>query len=85
MLLGLRPEHIRLGRLKGASARALVELVEPTGPEDIVFLQIGGQRAIARFPTNSVAQGQDIDVDLDISRSIIFDAESNERLVANFV
>ncbi|WP_307233131.1 ABC transporter ATP-binding protein [Pararhizobium capsulatum] len=85
VLLGLRPEHIRLGRHQGAAARASVGLVEPTGPEDVVFLDIGGQKAIARFPTNAVVQGQIIDIDLDVSRAVIFDAVSNQRLAANFI
>ncbi len=83
VMLGLRPEHIRQGKHEGAAARAMVELIEPTGPEDIVVLTIAGQRAIARFPTSSVRQGEEIGVDLDVSRSVVFDAENNLRLAVN--
>ncbi len=80
LFLGLRPEHIRLGQHQGAQVTARVDLVEPTGPEDIVFMHIGDQKAIARLPTGSLNQGAEVTVDLDISQAVLFDAESGQRI-----
>ena len=77
VLLGLRPEHIALA---GNGEVALVEAVEPTGPEDNVVLSIRGQQAIARFPTAAVTEGQTISVALDLDKASLFDAASGLRL-----
>ena len=77
VLLGLRPEHIALA---GNGEVALVEAVEPTGPEDNVVLSIRGQKAIARFPTAAVTEGQTISVVLDLDKASLFDAASGLRL-----
>jgi ABC-type sugar transport system ATPase subunit len=80
VLLGLRPEQIRLGKHGGVTASGTVELVEPTGPEDLVLIQLNGQMARARFPTNAVKQGQKITVDLDVSGNLLFDSETEARI-----
>ena len=79
VLLGLRPEHIALAP-DGSGETALVEAVEPTGPEDNVVLSIRGQKAIARFPTAAVTEGQTIAVMLDLAKASLFDATSGLRL-----
>ena len=79
VLLGLRPEHIAL-TADGRGEAATVEAVEPTGPEDNVVLSIRGQKAIARFPTAAVTEGQTISVALDLDKASLFDAASGLRL-----
>jgi multiple sugar transport system ATP-binding protein len=79
VLLGLRPEHIAL-TTNGSGETATVEAVEPTGPEDNVVLSIRGQKAVARFPTAAVAEGQTISVALDLEKASLFDAASGSRL-----
>ena len=79
VLLGLRPEHILLSR-DGSGESALVEAVEPTGPEDNVVLNLREQKAIARFPTGSVETGSTISVGLDIAKASLFGAATGLRL-----
>jgi ABC-type sugar transport system ATPase subunit len=81
VLVGLRPEHIHFGKHDGLSAFAIVDLVEPTGPEDLVLLRLNGQTARSRFPTNAVKQGQKIMVGLDAAGYVLFDAATEERIV----
>ena len=57
LLLGIRPEHIRIVPAEGAPLAAAVDLVEPTGPEDIITLKVAGQPSILRRPAGEVAQG----------------------------
>lgn len=79
VLLGLRPEHITLAP-SGIGERALVDAVEPTGPEDNVVLTIHRQKAVARLPTASVANGAAVNVSLDIAKASLFDATTGLRL-----
>ncbi|WP_338720467.1 sn-glycerol-3-phosphate ABC transporter ATP-binding protein UgpC [Devosia sp. XK-2] len=79
VLLGLRPEHIALAA-PGTGEKAIVEAVEPTGPEDNVVLTIRGQRAFARFATASVQTGTTVGVILDIAKASLFAADSGLRL-----
>jgi ABC-type sugar transport system ATPase subunit len=77
--VGFRPEHITLAS-NGQGIEALVESVEPTGPEDNVVLQVFGHRLFARLATDAVQEGQQIRVDLDLAKASLFDAESGLRI-----
>ena len=79
VLLGLRPEHITLAAA-GTGEKAIVEAVEPTGPEDNVVLTIRGQKAFARFSTASVEAGTTVDVNLDLAKASLFAADTGLRL-----
>jgi multiple sugar transport system ATP-binding protein len=79
VLLGLRPEHIALAT-PGTGEKAIVEAVEPTGPEDNVVLTIRGQKAFARFATASVEAGTTVDVILDRAKASLFAADTGLRL-----
>lgn len=78
-LVGLRPEHITLAG-KGQGTEALVESVEPTGPEDNVVLSVFGHRLFARLATDAVREGERIAIDLDLAKASLFDAETGLRV-----
>jgi ABC-type sugar transport system ATPase subunit len=84
VLLGVRPEHITLAE-PGFGEDAYVESVEPTGPEDNVVLTIQGQRAVARFPTDSVAEGDVASVKIDISKATLFSVDSGLRIAPSHI
>ena len=77
--LGIRPENIAIG---SGEANAAVRLVEPTGHESIVTLDLGrGQTMIARVPGDTVLQkGETVRFDLRRDRLHFFDHESGRRL-----
>jgi multiple sugar transport system ATP-binding protein len=76
--LGIRPENILLGSGDGA---ATVRLVEPTGHESIVTLDIGGQAVVARAPGDTALRtGETVTFDFRRDRLHFFDRESGGRL-----
>jgi multiple sugar transport system ATP-binding protein len=80
VMLGLRPEHIRLGNVGGFACEGTVDIVEPTGPEDILILTIFGQRAIAKAAPGAAVSGQRVMFDLDLDRALLFDVEGGQRI-----
>ncbi len=80
LVVGLRPEYIRIAATDQAAMTATVDLVEPTGPEDIVTLNIHDQPAIIRVPAGRVAQGAQVGLELELDRMMLFDPASEARL-----
>ncbi len=81
VLLGIRPEHIRITDAKDARLKACVDLVEPTGAEDIVTLKVDDQTMIVRRPAGELAQGTQIGIDLARDKVMVFEPSSGHRLL----
>ncbi len=81
VLLGIRPEHIRITDAKDARLTACVDLVEPTGAEDIVTLKVDDQTMIVRRPAGELAQGTQIGIDLARDKVMVFEPSSGHRLL----
>ncbi|SFH71358.1 TOBE domain-containing protein [Modicisalibacter xianhensis] len=86
-VLGLRPEHfsaedIRLGdRAEGTLLTAQVSVAEPTGADILLRLPLGDGEITARVgPKMRIAAGDCIDLRVDMSRAVLFDADSERRL-----
>jgi ABC-type sugar transport system ATPase subunit len=79
VLLGVRPEHVSLARDREGEL-ALIDSVEPTGPEDNVVLIVRGQRLAARFPTGKVSIGQHVPVSLDVPQTTLFSTSTGQRI-----
>jgi multiple sugar transport system ATP-binding protein len=80
--LGIRPEDIVLGQ---GPHRARIHLVEPTGHEQIVLLDMQGTRLTARADAALAIPGSgDIGFDLRHSRLHAFDTGTGARLAATF-
>ncbi len=71
--LGIRPEHVSVGK---GPIEAVVQVVEKTGHENIVFLEMsGGQRLTARAPADqSWDAGESVKVSLDEKNAHVFGA-----------
>ena len=80
VLLGIRPEHIRIARDVPHAIEAQVELVESTGPEDNVTLSVHGHSMVARLETGSVRQGTVVPVTVAADKVSLFAAASG-RLI----
>jgi ABC-type sugar transport system ATPase subunit len=78
--LGLRPEFLHHNPEGKTACRAVVEIVEPTGPEDIVLLKVSGQRATAKWPTGLAKAGEERMIGIDAKGALFFDPESGERI-----
>ncbi|RWF76114.1 MAG: ABC transporter ATP-binding protein [Mesorhizobium sp.] len=79
-ILGLRPENIRITAKAGPTLSATVDLVEPTGPEDIVTLNIQGHPSVIRTPAGMAVQGGSLGLELDLDKALLFDPASGARL-----
>jgi multiple sugar transport system ATP-binding protein len=82
VVLGIRPEHIRVSTTqRDGWLPASVYVTEVMGSETFVFLTLGGERIIARAPADFRAEVEStVWVDLDINKSHFFDSTSGERL-----
>ncbi len=78
VVYGIRPEHLRLED-GGLPARVL--LVEPTGSETQVLLDLGGEKLTAAFRERiSIDVGEMLPLGIDRAAAHIFDAETEKRL-----
>jgi multiple sugar transport system ATP-binding protein len=80
VILGVRPEHIKLVPSDQEGHEALVDLVESTGPEDNVTLSVNGQKVTARLETGVTKSGQTVKVQIATDKVSLFDAASGKRI-----
>ncbi|WP_102957692.1 ABC transporter ATP-binding protein [Mangrovicella endophytica] len=81
LLIGVRPENVDVGAASAGALPAVVDLVEPTGPEDIVTLRVGDQPSIVRRPAGTLTQGETVGIRFPPAKVMLFDPASGERLL----
>jgi multiple sugar transport system ATP-binding protein len=88
VIVGIRAEAISLvreGMAKSPMQRevtAIVEVIEPTGADTLIVMDIGGYEFTARLePDAQVVVGQEAKFLLDLSKLVCFDAQT-EKLIA---
>ncbi|PYQ26755.1 MAG: sn-glycerol-3-phosphate ABC transporter ATP-binding protein UgpC [Acidobacteria bacterium] len=80
VVLGIRPEHIMIGR-NGTSATFTLDLIEPVGNEVFVYATAGGNQIVARVPPQDMPQiGRPIDLTFDAKSLHFFEPESGTRM-----
>jgi multiple sugar transport system ATP-binding protein len=80
VVLGIRPEHIMIGR-NGTSATFTLDLIEPVGNEVFVYATAGGNQIVARVPPQDMPQiGRPIDLTFDAKSLHFFEPESGARM-----
>jgi len=81
LILGIRPEALRLAEGTGAALDARIEVVELTGPELVATGAIGGQRITACLPPNArLAIGETRSFAFDEAALHLFDPASGKAL-----
>jgi multiple sugar transport system ATP-binding protein len=72
--LGVRPEDLSLGSPDGEHGlRGTVYVVEPTGSETLVYVDVEGSRVVARGPRDWHADiGSTVGLSVDFSRAVFF-------------
>jgi multiple sugar transport system ATP-binding protein len=79
LTLGLRPEHIA----EGAGLAAVVERVEETGAETILYCTGNGLRFVSRRPAGrALRAGQSLALRLEMERAHFFDAATGAAVAA---
>jgi multiple sugar transport system ATP-binding protein len=85
VILGIRPEQILLATAESrnqSSIRAEVEVVEPTGPDTLVFVELNQTKVCCRLAPDDAPQvGQTLELQFDPGKVLLFDAQSGERLL----
>jgi multiple sugar transport system ATP-binding protein len=85
VILGIRPEDVRVANDAGAGStvRMRLDLVEPMGNEIFVHASAGEHELTARVPPRALPEpGAEVALSLDPARMHFFDAASRERLRA---
>jgi multiple sugar transport system ATP-binding protein len=86
VILGFRPEHVHRstaasladGHVRVAST---IELVQPTGSRTYATFKLGGQQAIAELRAHEVNRaGEPIEVDINLTRAVLFDPATGRAL-----
>jgi multiple sugar transport system ATP-binding protein len=83
VLLGIRPEAISPDNGDagpGLAFEARIDVVEPTGADNLAFLSLGAREVIARLPPGRSVAGERIRLRIDPARALIFDP-ATERLI----
>ncbi|MGN8251994.1 ABC transporter ATP-binding protein [Pseudomonas sp. SMV7] len=84
IILGIRPEQIALGTAEGnglPGIRAEVQVTEPTGPDLLVFVTLNQTKVCCRLAPDVACQvGDNLNLQFDPARVLLFDADSGERL-----
>ncbi|HVY08260.1 MAG TPA: TOBE domain-containing protein, partial [Burkholderiales bacterium] len=86
LILGIRPEQIsdagtaQRGSRNVYSRKFKIGLVEPTGPDTLLFVRINGEQVCCRVrPEQAVAAGESMELALDLSKAVFFDPETGKR------
>jgi multiple sugar transport system ATP-binding protein len=88
IILGLRPERITDARgAHDANSSDLqpltvkVDVIEPTGPDTLVFAQINGKRTVSRVhPASNPQAQQNMTLLADVSKAVLFDPKTEARI-----
>lgn len=81
LILGVRPEQILSAAGGAPGLRAEIEVVEPTGPDTLVFVTLNQTKVCCRLAPDEVVQaGAPIHLLVDPQRVLLFDAVSGERV-----
>ncbi|WP_421684407.1 ABC transporter ATP-binding protein [Stutzerimonas urumqiensis] len=81
VILGIRPEQITAASEGGPALRAEVQVVEPTGPDTLVFVSLNEVKVCCRLaPDAAPRAGESLALQFDPDRVLLFDANTGERL-----
>ncbi|WP_296650537.1 ABC transporter ATP-binding protein [Paraburkholderia sp.] len=88
VVLGLRPERITDTRSShdghGHALQrhtVMVDVIEPTGPDTLVFAQVNGKRVVSRVHPGSNPQPlNQMELLFDVSKAVLFDPKTEARI-----
>ncbi len=79
IVVGVRPEHIKIGR---GDYQGVVSIVEPMGREMIVHIEVGGLTLRALIPSRTrIKEGMPIQFTFDLKRIHIFDKATGKAIL----
>jgi multiple sugar transport system ATP-binding protein len=86
IILGIRPEQITDHSTNSSdqvhTIDCKIDLVEPTGPDTLVFTELNGTKTTARVhPRTQPVAGQRMPLRFDLSKAVLFDPATELRLI----
>ena len=86
VIVGIRAEQIVLAPAEPnglPTIRAEAQVIEPTGPDTLVFVNLNGSKVCCRMAPDDAPQvGQSLNLQFDPAKVLLFDANTGERLGA---
>ena len=86
VIVGIRAEQIVLAPAEPnglPTIRAEAQVIEPTGPDTLVFVNLNGSKVCCRMaPDDAPLVGQSLNLQFDPAKVLLFDANTGERLGA---
>ncbi len=86
VILGIRPEQI--GRHNGeclpntSIVDARIEVMEPTGPDTLVFIELNKQEVCCRVDPKDISKTcSEVSFSIDLSKAVLFDVDSEKRIL----
>jgi multiple sugar transport system ATP-binding protein len=80
IILGIRPEHLRLSADRSRGFAAVPSRVEPLGSELILYLDVGPDRLIGRMPADAPLGDVPIRLTCPVENLRFFDPKTERRL-----
>ena len=92
IVMGIRPEHITESSEQGSvdisksaighwHLRNAIDVIEPTGPDTLIFTQVNGQEVTGRMSAETTAApGEYQNLRVDLTQSVFFDPKSEDRI-----
>lgn len=87
VILGIRPEKMSHGFADQEGnpdiheIECVVQILEPTGPDTLVFVNINGTEVTCRVNPNAVkAPGESMKLMIDMSKALLFDPDTEKRI-----
>ncbi|MCR4265829.1 ABC transporter ATP-binding protein [Nitratireductor sp. ZSWI3] len=85
VFLGVRPETIFEANRTGPEVEPFrfdvkLDVIEPTGSDDLAIFDLGGQEVTARLRPGSGTAGEQIALAVDLNKAVLFDARSGNRI-----
>jgi multiple sugar transport system ATP-binding protein len=81
VVIGIRPEDIKIVDQQVSGTTLLAQLVEPLGNETLVYFEIDGIQAIARVPSSfSLSSNSMVNINFDTKKIHFFESEKEIRL-----
>lgn len=80
IILGVRPEHIRVTEPENGFFRGTLKLIALLGSEIILHIGIDQQEILAKvFQTPDINEGEEVGIDFDLEHIFIFDRNDGKR------
>ncbi|WP_295893533.1 ABC transporter ATP-binding protein [uncultured Vibrio sp.] len=84
VVLGLRPEQITLADSSDSSpiVQSRIDVLEPTGADTLILTNWNEKEVTARVhPNNTLSHGDVVSFHVDLTKAILFDPETEERII----